>query len=93
MYISFGRRLRGFGNMRVGFRMSTSQGCLFACIYGCINAMIYLFWYMILACFWMVYGIGYVFYYLPIKAIINLCKDKKAKGNSYVANHSDSDKT
>ena len=76
MFVSFGRKLRGLGSMRVGFRMKGSEGCLFLGVYGCINACIYLMWYCMLAMFWLVYGICYLCFYLPIKGIIKLCKNK-----------------
>lgn len=77
MYISFGRKLRGLGNVRIGFRMKGSQGCLFLGAYWCINAFIYLFWYTLLGTFWLMYGLGYLCYYLPVKAIIKYYKKKK----------------
>lgn len=76
MFVSFGHRLRGLSGMRVGFHMKGSTGCFFICLYGCINALIYLMWYCMLACFWLMYGMCYVCFYLPIKAIVKLCKKK-----------------
>lgn len=78
MYIGFGHRLRGLGGMRVGFRVSSSSGIAFLCIYGCLNACIYLCWYSMLAMLWMMYGMGYLFFYLPTKGIMGLIKKKRA---------------
>lgn len=77
MFVSIGHKLRGLGNVRVGFRMKGSTGCFFLCLYWCINALIYLMWYSLLATFWLMYGVCYLFFYLPIKGIIKLCKKKQ----------------
>ena len=82
MFVSFGHRLRGLGNMRVGFRMKGSTGCFFACLYACMNALIYLCWYAMLAVFWLMYGTCYVSFYLPIKGIIKLYKKTKRTSNT-----------
>lgn len=79
MFVSFGQRLRGLGGMRVGFRMKGSTGCFFICLYGCINALIYLVWYGMLATFWLLYGMCYLCFYLPIKGIVKLCKKEQQK--------------
>ena len=79
MFVSFGHRLRGLSGMRVGFRMKGSTGCLMVCMYACINAFIYLFWYSMIAVFWMMYGMCYLFFYLPVKGIIKLYKNEKQK--------------
>ena len=77
MFISFGRTLRGLGGMRVGFRLKGSEGCFYAGLFVCINAMIYLLWYCLLGTFWLMYGMCYLFFYLPTKSIIKLCGKKK----------------
>ena len=77
MFISFGHKLRGLGNVRVGFRMKGSTGCLLLGVYGCINAFIYLFWYTMLGTFWLMYGVGYLCFYLPIRCAVKLCKKRK----------------
>lgn len=76
MFVSFGHRLRGLSGMRVGFRMRGSEGCFYACLFGCINALILLLWYCMLGTFWLLYGMCYLFFYLPIKGIVKLCKKK-----------------
>lgn len=76
MFLSFGHRLRGLGNVHVGFRMKGSTGCLLVGIYGFMNFFIYLLWYTLLACFWLVYGVCYL-YYLLFKGIVLLCKKLK----------------
>jgi hypothetical protein len=74
MFFSFGHRLRSLSGMRVGFRVSGTNGCFYAGLFMCMNALIYLLWYCLLATFWLMYGVCYLFFYLPIKAIVKLCK-------------------
>lgn len=74
MYISFGRRLLRLGSVRVGIRMTGTKGCFYACLFAFINACIYLYWYAMLGILWLMYGLGYLCFYLPIKGIIRLCK-------------------
>lgn len=99
MFISIGRRLRGLGGVRVGIRMSGSKGCFYVGLFLCINAFIYLFWYTMLATFWLMYGMCYLFFYLPIKGIIKLCKKKKMEkeiedaGRKYAHTYSSSTDT
>ena len=73
MYISFGHKLRGLGNVRIGYRMKGSSGCLFLGVYGFLQMV----WYIFLGTMWFLYGVGYVCYYLPVKGIVKLCKNKK----------------
>lgn len=77
MYLSFGRRLRGLGGFRfgVGVRMKGWTGALMTFMY----AMLYLLWYMLLGTLWLIYGLGYVCYYLPAKYLVKYCKDSKRK--------------
>lgn len=76
MFVSFGHRLRGLGGMRVGFRVRGTNGCFYACLFACLNAFIYLLWYSLLGTLWLMYGLCYLCFYLPIKGIIKLCKKK-----------------
>lgn len=69
MYLSFGRKLRGLGCVRFGRRVSGSTVGVMLFVYG----MFYAFWYCLLAALWLAYGIGYLFFYLPVKGIIKLC--------------------
>lgn len=82
MYLSFGRRLRGFGRMRIGagIRMNGWVAAFMIFIY----AMLYMCWYMVLGTLWLMYGLGYVFYYLPIKGIVKLCRRNKANNHQAV---------
>lgn len=79
MFLSFGRRLRGLGKVRlgVGLRMKGSAAWIMLLLYGLLN----LCWYMILGTLWLMYGICYLFFYLPIKAIIKWNKNKKTTGS------------
>lgn len=72
MFISIGHKLRGLGNMRMSFRMKKSTGCLFLAIYAFLDLM----WFVMLGTLWLLYGMCYLFFYLPIKGIIKLCKQK-----------------
>ena len=83
MFVSFGQRLRGLGNMRIGFRAKGSTGCLLVCFYYCINAMLYVTWYTLLATLWLGYGMCYFCFYLPIKWVINMVKKKNEETTSY----------
>lgn len=71
MYLSFGRRLRGLGRIRfgVGYRMKGWTAAIMIFLY----AMLYMCWYLMLGTLWMIYGIGYLCIYLPVKGIIKLC--------------------
>lgn len=77
MYLSIGRRLRGLGKIRIGagFRMKGWTAAIMIFVY----AMVYLCWYMMLGTLWLLYGIGYLFIYLPIKGIVKLCKTYSKK--------------
>ena len=88
MFVSFGHKLRGLSSMRVGIRMKGSTGCFFVCFYACINALIYLCWYALLACFWLMYGVCYLFFYLPIKGIVKLIKKERIKNTSSIDSNS-----
>ena len=75
MYVSIGRSLRNLGKVRIctGFRLRGWSAAIMLFLY----AMIYLCWYMLLGTLWLMYGIGYLFVYLPIKGIIKLSKQHK----------------
>ena len=77
MYISFGRKLMGLGRVRfgVGVRTKGSTAWLMLIVYG----LLYMCWYMMLGTLWLMYGIGYLFFYLPIKGITKLVKSSKEK--------------
>ena len=71
------------GKWRFGIGYSTrgATGIIMLCVYGILNLM----WYMMLACLWLGYylilGIGWLYYAifaLPIKAISKLIKNKKS---------------
>lgn len=88
MFLSFGHKLRGLGNVRVGFRMKGSTGCFLVCLYGFINLLIYLMWYTMLGTFWLLYGMCYLFFYLPIKWIIKYNKKNNNPKSSPTFNSS-----
>ena len=75
MYLSFGRTLRGLGKIRIGagFRMKGPTAWIMLIVYG----LLYMCWYMILGTLWLMYGMGYLFFYLPIKGIVKLCKKRQ----------------
>lgn len=75
MYISFGRKLKGLGNVRVGHRLKGSSAWYFLFIYYSLQ----LCWYMLLGTLWLVYGFGYLFFYLPIKGVIKLVQNINQK--------------
>lgn len=80
MYIGFSKRLKALGGLRIGFgkRVHGAGGWILFFLCAILN----LYWYMILGCLWLFYGVGYLFY-LPIKAIANVIKRKQiAKKNS-----------
>lgn len=73
MYISIGRKLKGLGNVRVCHRLKGSNAFVFLCIYWLLN----FYWFLLLGTLWLMYGIGYVLFYLPINGIIKLVKEIK----------------
>ena len=75
MFISFGHKLRGLGRVRFGFRMKGSTAWIMAILYG----QLYMCWYLMLGTLWLIYGICYLFLYLPIKGIVKLCKNYTKK--------------
>lgn len=77
MYISFGQKLRGLGRVRFGFRMKGSAAWIMAILYG----LVYMCWYLMLGTLWLLYGMGYLFFYLPIKGIVKLSKQNKKEEN------------
>lgn len=79
MFVSFGYKLRGLGNVRVGLRRKGPDGCFFVFLYMMINAFIYLGWYLMLGSFWLMYGLCYLCFYLPLKGLMKLYKKKKTQ--------------
>jgi hypothetical protein len=75
MFLSIGQRLRGLSHVRFGFRMNGST----AWIMFIVLVIFYMFWYLMLGSLWLVYGVCYLFFYLPIKGIIKLCKNSNQK--------------
>lgn len=75
MFLSFGRSLRTLGSVRVGagFRMKGPAAWIMLILYG----LLYMCWYMILGTLWLMYGMCYLFFYLPIKGIMKLVKENK----------------
>lgn len=80
MYISIGRKLKGLGNVRVCHRLKGSNAFVFLCIYWLLN----FYWFLLLGMLWLMYGVGYVLFYLPIKGIIKLVK--KVKKQKQISN-------
>ena len=82
MFISFSQKLKGLGNVRVGYRLRGKSAFIYLCIYWLLN----LCWYMLLGTLWLMYGVCYVCLYLPFKGISLLCKKlelKKKIGEAY----------
>ena len=79
VHMGFHKTLLKMGKWRfgIGYSMKGTTGLIMLCVYGMMNLM----WYMILACFWMMYGIIWLFFVLPIKGIVKLCKNKKTPSN------------
>ncbi len=77
MYIGFSKRLVALGGLRIGVgkRLSGATGWIVLIFLG----MFYLMWYMMIACLWIFYGFGYLFFYLPFKGIVHLSEKKKAQ--------------
>lgn len=77
MYVSFGHRLRSLGRVRIGagFRFRGFTGwCLLLVV-----ALLRLYWYILLGVLWMMYGIIYLCFVLPIRGIVRLCKRRKTQ--------------
>ena len=75
MHVSFGRRLRALGRVRLfaGFRCQGLMGWSLLLVV----ALVRLYWYLMLGVLWMVYGIIYLCFVLPIRGIVRLCKKRK----------------
>lgn len=77
MYVSFGRRLRALGRVRIG------AGLRFNGLMGwsliLVVALLRLYWYLMLGMLWMMYGIIYLCFVLPIRGIVRLCKRRKTQ--------------
>lgn len=67
MYIGFSKTLMRWGGIRIGVgtRAKGPMGLLMLLIFG----MVQLCWWMIVGMLWLLYGLGYVLIYLPIKAV------------------------
>ena len=75
MYVSFGRRLRTLGRVKIGTGLRF-KGPLGWCLL-LVVALLRLYWYIMLGVFWMMYGIIYLCFILPIRGIVRLCKKRK----------------
>lgn len=75
MFVSIGHKLRGLGKIRfgVGVRMKGATAWIMLLLYGMLNLM----WYIMLGTLWLIYGIIYVCFYLPIKVIIKYSKNEE----------------
>ena len=67
MYIGFSKTLMRWGGIRIGMgtRAKGPTGLLLLFLFG----MVQLCWWTIVGMLWLLYGVGYVCIYLPIKAI------------------------
>ncbi|MBQ2273320.1 MAG: hypothetical protein II337_07670 [Clostridia bacterium] len=76
VHLGFRKTLLKIGKWRfgIGYSMHGATGFFVLCIYAMLNLM----WYSILACLWMTYGVIWLFFVLPIKIIVKICKRKKA---------------
>lgn len=75
--MTFGRTLRRWGAFRIGlgFRMKGATGwIMLLCL-----AMVQMMWYILLGTLWMLYGFGYLFFYLPIKWICSRVRSSAHK--------------
>ena len=70
MFISFSQKLKSLGNVRVGYRLKGSKAIIFICVYWFMNFC----WYLLLGGLWCIYGMCYLFFYLPFKGIVTLIK-------------------
>ncbi len=78
--VGFRKTLFKLGKWRFGIGYSTrgATGIIMLCVFGIFNLM----WYMILGCLWIIYGVIWLFFILPMKAIFKLIKNKKTDLNS-----------
>lgn len=80
MYIGFSKKLKALGGLRIGVgkRMSGAGGLIFLIGIG----IVYIYWYMFLACLWLIFGCCWLLC-LPVNAIVKAVKKKQtAKRNS-----------
>ena len=83
VHVGFHKTLLKLGKWRfgIGYRMNGTTGLIMVCVYGIMN----LLWYMLLACFWILYGIVWLFFVLPIKGFIKLYKKRDTLNNTAVS--------
>ena len=86
--VGFHRTLLKMGKWRfgIGFRMKGATGIIMLCIYGMMNLM----WYMILGCCWLIYGMCYLMFFLPIRAIYRACKKNSSTPKNNTPQHNNS---
>ena len=78
--VGFRKTLFKLGKWRFGIGYSThgATGIIMLCFYGIFN----LIWYTMLGCLWMIYGVIWLFFVLPIKGITKLIKNKSTENNN-----------
>ena len=77
MFIGFSTRLKKMGGFRLGIgkRVHGWTAILILVFVG----MFYLMYWSFLGCLWLMYGICWLCFYLPVKLIVTAVKKRKAK--------------
>lgn len=77
MYIGFSKTLVRWGGIRIGVgkRMRGAAGVAMLLIY----AMLQFCWWLCVGTLWLLYGVGYVCIYLPVKLIAKAVRSLKQK--------------
>lgn len=77
MFIGFSTRLKRMGGFRLGIgKRVHGWTAIFILMFV---GIFYLMWWSLLGCMWLIYGVCWLFFYLPIKLIVNAVKKRKAK--------------
>ncbi len=78
--VGFYRTLLRMGAFRFGVGYSTRgvTGILMLCMFGIFNLM----WYMVLGCLWIIYGVIWLVFVLPVKAIKKIRATKETEENT-----------
>ena len=73
--MSFHKTLFKLGKWRFGIGYSSKGGKAWIVLF--LYSILNLYWWMLIGCLWLCYGMFYLIFYLPIKGIVKLCNRKK----------------
>ena len=77
MYVGFSSSLKKASRFRIGAGMRLTTKTLL--IFGIFILVYYMIYYSVLLCLWTLYGVCWLFFYLPYKGIAAAVKKSKEK--------------